>query len=730
VERGSRLGSADPATRGTEGGRCPSMLHAPDEAPTASRAGRGQFRLLLWVVAAAPIPLGAVFPVAAALLATAVGLLLLGAGLGALRTPARGNAVPESAAWPYTVPFLAAVGWAGLQATSWMPVGWHNPLWTLSAAALARHLPGAVSVDPYETLSAVMHLLCYGGVFWLALRLCRVPSRAEFALLCVTAVGALQASYALADVFSGANLVLWYPKIDYAGMATGTFFNRNTYATYAGLCLVCASALIARGLFDQLSPVAGRAARRFRWWLLPAWMLLATALLLSQSRGGVLATLAGLVAFLAAIALAGEMLRRARGAAAALILALALSFLAISGGAVASRLLWADTALENRAEIWADAIDEIARRPFLGDGYGTFAEVYPSIRTHDEAGDRYVDKAHNTYIEEALELGIPAEGLLILALAAATQACLRGLARGTSASAGARADPAFRTVAAATGIGASVLVAVHSLVDFSLQIPALAATYAFILGASLAGASPQRPHKPGSSPWRARVGALLPLSLGATILILAVPRVAADTLLLPGDRVLRAVEDGASPSLRDLTILEASRSQAFAWSASGRIGGELALAKLLRSRSQPGLGAEMLRLSAMSDLEDGLSRAPADPYGWTRLSYAHIEAAAPVPEILPILRMAVRTGPFQPDLLLPRLRLWLSAAPYFTAEDKVAFLTQTRLAWSHAPDQLAQTARAAQQIELVRAALPAADWKEFDRLLDAPLPQASASRTP
>jgi O-antigen ligase len=720
------LGLADPVGPVPESCRSPGVSNARTRAPGDDRIGRGRFRLLLWVVAAAPIPLGAVFPLASAFLATLVGLLLLWTGLATMGSSGVGRAAEDPVIGPCALPFLAAALWAGIQASPWTPVGWHHPLWALAGAALGRELPGAISVDPYETLSAVMRLLSYGGVFWLAFRLCRAPGRAETAFLCITAIGALQAIYALADVFSGANLVLWYPKTDYAGTATGTFFNRNTYATYAGLGLICASALIARGLFDQLSQPAAdaRVRPRFRWWLFPAWMLLATALLLSQSRGGVLATLAGLLAFSVTVAVAKEMPRRARSAAVALILVLAVGFLAISGGGVATRLLWADVALQGRAEIWAQAADEIARRPLTGDGYGTFAEVYAGISKPKAGDDGYVDKAHNTYVEEALELGIPAEVLLTFAIVLAALASFRGLDRWSRASSDARNDPAFRVAAGAAGIGASTLVALHSVVDFSLQIPALAATYAFILGAALAGALPRRLSDPRSSPWPTRVEGFAPLALGASILLLAVPRVAAATLLLPGDRVLRAIENGANPGLRDLAIFESSRSRALAWSGSGHIRTELGLAKLLRNRSQSGAKADALRASARHDLETGLARAPANPYGWTRLGLTEIEADAPASQVLPALRMAVRTGPFQPDLLLPQLKLWLAEAPYLTADDKAVFGVQTRLAWSRAPAQLVETVRATGQIELVRAALPAADRESFDRLLAAPVPQA------
>jgi O-antigen ligase len=83
--------------------------------------------------------------------------------------------------------------------------------------------------------------------------------------------------------------------------------------------------------------------------------------------------------------------------------------------------------------------------------------------------------AHNSYLELALALGVPAAALLMLALAAPFLRCLIG-ARDR------RRDAVYPYI----GVGATVLVAAHSAVDFSLQIPALAATYALIMAVAVA----------------------------------------------------------------------------------------------------------------------------------------------------------------------------------------------------------------------------------------------------
>jgi O-antigen ligase len=81
------------------------------------------------------------------------------------------------------------------------------------------------------------------------------------------------------------------------------------------------------------------------------------------------------------------------------------------------------------------------------------------------------DKAHNTYLENALDLGIPISLAIVLAVAAPALRCLRGLRERSR-------DAHF----CAAAVGATVLIALHSTVDFGIQIPAVAVAFSAILG--------------------------------------------------------------------------------------------------------------------------------------------------------------------------------------------------------------------------------------------------------
>jgi O-antigen ligase len=86
-----------------------------------------------------------------------------------------------------------------------------------------------------------------------------------------------------------------------------------------------------------------------------------------------------------------------------------------------------------------------------------------------------MDKAHNDYLEFAAGLGLPAAIAWWTAWTLLIADCLRGVFRR-------RRNRQFVILA----VGASVLVAVHSAFDFSLQIPAVAFFYAALIGIGLA----------------------------------------------------------------------------------------------------------------------------------------------------------------------------------------------------------------------------------------------------
>ena len=441
------------------------------------------FHALIALTLAAPLPLGAYADWAWASVAAVCGALVFCWGVSTLAARTAPAAPPRFVWWSASAMALAML-WAALQTAGFMPEGWHHPIWRDSAEALGIPYRGAISLDPLASRASILRIASYAGVFWLALQYGSDPGRARYALRALAAGSACYALYGLILAYTGVELIPWFERSEYYDVVTATFVNRNSFATYAGLGLLCATAVL-RYRFErgEPGPVGFRLRLNFLFaefmprnaLFLAIWLILASALLLSLSRGGVAATaLALLVFFWLQAARRGVRLRTMVLSTVGPVLAGLTLFLLI-GEDLERRLLVTGPDWQRRSEIYSQTLSALEESPLLGTGLGTFGPVYRSHRTEEIMPG--VQMAHNDYLELALELGIPAAVLFVLAIVVLALGCARGVrAR--------RRDP----VLPAVGVAACTLVGAHALVDFSLQIPAVAATFALVLGVSVAQA--------------------------------------------------------------------------------------------------------------------------------------------------------------------------------------------------------------------------------------------------
>jgi O-antigen ligase len=392
-----------------------------------------------------------------------VGVLLCLWGVGCLFAPAQAS-VPPRRFWPALVLIGLAAAWATAQAAPFTPASLHHPYWREADQVLGVRYAGAISVNPAATWNRLMGLLAYGGIFWLAMQLCRARGRAHQVLFALAAGGLLYAAYGLFELAQSD-----------VGIVTSTFVNRNSYATYAGMTLFCGIGLVLHELSRQTrAPVPLRGFVVDVLARLDASLAIGvitclvagTALLLTQSRGAFVALCAALVAFVWSLRRMALITSRGFVKAAALcLIGLFFGIVGLAGEETLGRFADGDIHTLNRLAYYRATWDAIQHRPLLGTGYGTYADAFGAYN-HPGTGAYFLDKAHNTYLQLIMELGWPAAAALYAGLALLVFRCLEGRS----------------AVYAAVLASCSVLVAVHSLVDFSLEMPANAATYALLLG--------------------------------------------------------------------------------------------------------------------------------------------------------------------------------------------------------------------------------------------------------
>lgn len=136
----------------------------------------------------------------------------------------------------------------------------------------------------------------------------------------------------------------------------------------------------------------------------------------------------------------------------------------------------------NRPEMFFSTAKMAFENPLLGVGLGNFPALFPGYRGTLIGSEGVIDKAHNSYIEIFAEMGLIGLSMLLFFATLLLWRLLRTYM-------GAK-EPHY---ASAGGIAIFSYIALHSLIDFPMQIPAIAGLVLCLLIAS--GASYKRRKK-------------------------------------------------------------------------------------------------------------------------------------------------------------------------------------------------------------------------------------------
>ena len=147
------------------------------------------------------------------------------------------------------------------------------------------------------------------------------------------------------------------------------------------------------------------------------------------------------------------------------------------GEAVLDRMIDTGSALDTRTDLYRQVIDLIFMRPWTGFGGGAFELAFPIVHRAPVPFDSVWDKAHNTYLTLWAELGLIFGTIPMVILMLVTWKLLRSLMHS-------RRDWMSQTVALAVIVAG----AVHSLVDFSLEIQANTFMFIALIAAGLSAA--------------------------------------------------------------------------------------------------------------------------------------------------------------------------------------------------------------------------------------------------
>ena len=190
-----------------------------------------------------------------------------------------------------------ALGWAWMQtiASPWLA----HPVWSWTVAYGLGAAPHP-SIDPAAGRAATLRFLSYVGVFWLCFALARDRHDARRLLTAILIIVAAYAAWGLIRFFAGIEHLFWHVRSPYPDYLTSTLVNRNHAATYFNIGAVIAFAL----LWERMRAYLAK-RRRGAWLaavgellerdalLVIATLCLVIASLLTGSRGGLLSLGAG-----------------------------------------------------------------------------------------------------------------------------------------------------------------------------------------------------------------------------------------------------------------------------------------------------------------------------------------------------------------------------------------------------------------------------------------------------
>lgn len=360
-------------------------------------------------------------------------------------------------------------------------------------------LPQTVSIARGDTRGALLEIAAFGALFVSSVLLNGTRRRRSLWAATLVAASLFEVVYGVIGWIQESGTILG-TRISTGAVprVRGTFVNPDHFAGYLEIALCAAFGL----LYAEILTGEGRnhsdardLGARVEARLLPLalsvllWITLFGGILLSQSRGGVLAAIAATL-LLGVLAWRRRRRRGSRHTLAALLGAAFALALLFSAGPVLERFLGSDpreVSSDTRAQLRALSARVESRFPVFGSGLGTFRDAFLLVQPRNLVG--VVDHAHNDFVE----LKVTGGWIGFLAGLAGLFAAFRGLAVAWR-----RQPHRIESAFALSGIGALAALSVHALFDFNFAIPSIPATLALMLGWAFAAAADRSPLSPHS----------------------------------------------------------------------------------------------------------------------------------------------------------------------------------------------------------------------------------------
>lgn len=360
-----------------------------------------------------------------------------------------------------------------------------------------------------STLLLLFTFAAYGLVYLLTVYHCSKPDRLKQTAAIVTGLGVIIAVEAILQKLTSPDAIYWFRQTPNSS-PVGPWVYSNHFAGYMEMLFPLAIGLFLyhrpRVSYDKtlrekfIATLTMPGANRHLL-LGTGAVLMAVSILFSISRGGIITLSLAFLFFTLFSARTTENSRTRWAIVITVLVVVMISWLGWQPIIEKFDRIWKDAELNTsgRLPVLLDSINLFQRFPVFGTGFGTFIQVYPSVRT--VPGGSIFDHAHNDYIELLATSGVVGFVLCSWFLLAVFSHAVGMLIR--------RRDryAILVTSAALTGVLALLF---HSLVDFQVYNGANGLYLFFLCGLAIAAAG-TRLH------FRSRPTLLTPAGLPALI---------------------------------------------------------------------------------------------------------------------------------------------------------------------------------------------------------------------
>ncbi len=342
----------------------------------------------------------------------------------------------------------------------WTPVFW--PLLGLELLALLQFLI-PLSVYPYLTKLELLRFSSYVILIFLFAQAFRTPRQLRTFVWFLVLLGFSVALFGVLQDLTRNGKLYWVKEMRYGGNSFGPYVNRNHFAGLMELLIPVSLAMLAvPGVRRQQMPLVALLAA------IPVG-----ALLMSGSRGGIVAFGCELLMLIVLLWIRGGQRKQLLTFLGALLLSGALVAWLGMGDIIQrfSLMRNAEVSESGRVSMSRGAYHIFRDHPWVGTGVGTIISVYPAYETTYDP--TIVDHVHNDHFELLAETGSVGA---ICWLTFIVLLLVYGLKNLWS-----QRDAAVRALQLGALVGCVGLL-VHSFADFNLHIPANALLFYLLAG--------------------------------------------------------------------------------------------------------------------------------------------------------------------------------------------------------------------------------------------------------